>query len=290
MSRPRRIEPNRASVAEGEEGVLPPPSPPAPGTGSGSLLPESWRVQLPAFEGPLDLLLHLIKINKVEITDIPVATVCDQFHAYLGLMEELNLDIAAEYIYEAALLIHLKSKLLLPRTPKAPGEPEDDPRQELVERLLEYRRMKEVAQSFAEVDRLRMGIWTRKPQPMPKAEEEEEQGVDMGEVSLFDLLSALRQAMVRYDKEHPPPLQLSGEAYSVRGQFDRLLAHLDAGHPYDFVADLRALSCRAEAIAAFLAVLARLNLIRVHQTEAGDVLLYRTTRELSDQDWEGIGG
>ncbi|MFL6292705.1 MAG: segregation and condensation protein A, partial [Thermoanaerobaculia bacterium] len=94
-----------------------------------ALLPESWKVHLPVFDGPLDLLLHLIKMNRVEITDIPVATICDQFHAYLGLMEELNLDVAGEYIYEAALLIHLKSKMLLPRPAKAEGEPEEDPRQ-----------------------------------------------------------------------------------------------------------------------------------------------------------------
>lgn len=281
MSRPERTEAPVPANDSGTNG----------GTGGG-LLPEAWRVQLPVFEGPLDLLLHLIKLNRVEITDIPVATICDQFHAYLGLMEELNLDIAAEYIYEAALLIHLKSKLLLPRPAKAEGETED-PRQDLVDRLLEYRRLKEVAQSFAEVDRMRMGIFTRKPQPLPVApEEEEEQAVDLGEVSLFDLLGALRQALLRYDREHPPPLQLTGEVFSVRGQFDRLLAQLDAGRPYDLVADLRGLSCRSEAIAAFLAVLelARLNLIRVHQTEAGDVLLYRTTRELSDQDREAIGG
>ncbi|HEX7186506.1 MAG TPA: segregation/condensation protein A [Thermoanaerobaculia bacterium] len=259
--------------------------------GTGALLPESWRVHLPIFEGPLDLLLHLIKINKVEITDIPVATICDQFHAYLALMEELNLDIAGEYIYEAALLIHLKSKMLLPRPPRAEGEPEEDPRQDLVERLLEYRRLKEVAQSLAEVDRVRMGIWTRRPQPLPKPDpDEEEAEVDLGEVSLFDLLGALRQALVRYEREHPPALLLSGEAFSVRGQFDRLLARLDAGRPFDLIEDLRNLSCRAEAIAAFLAVLelARLNLVRVHQTEAGDVLLYRTTRELGAQDLEAI--
>ena len=71
----------------------------------GAALPESWRVHLPVFDGPLDLLLHLIKINRVEITDIPVAVICDQFHEYLRLMEELNLDIAGEYIYEAAVLI-----------------------------------------------------------------------------------------------------------------------------------------------------------------------------------------
>jgi len=258
---------------------------------SGGLLPESWRVHLPIFEGPLDLLLHLIKINKVEITDIPVAVICDQFHEYLGLLEELNLDVAGEYIYEAALLIHLKSKMLLPRPKKAEGEPEEDPRQELVERLLEYRRLKEAAQSLAELDRVRMGIWTRKPQPMPKPDPVEEEEIDIGEVSLFDLLGALKQALVRYEREHPPPLQLTLEEYSVRGQFDRLLSQLDAGRPFDLVQDLRTRSCRAEAIAAFLAVLelARLNLVRIHQTEAGDVLLYRTTREADLHDRETIG-
>lgn len=257
-----------------------------------ALLPDAWRVHLPIFDGPLDLLLHLIKINRVEITDIPVATICDQFNAYLQLMEELNLDVAGEYIYEAAVLIHLKSKLLLPRPVKAEGEPEEDPRQELVQRLLEYRRLKEIAQSFAETDRLRMGIWTRRPQPMPQAPEEEEGSIDIGEVSLFDLVGALKQALVRYEREHPPPLQLTLEAFSVRGQFDRLLSILDAGRPYDLVDDLRTRSCRAEAIATFLAVLelARLNLIRVHQTESGDVLLYRTTRELAQEDRETISG
>lgn len=257
-----------------------------------ALLPDAWRIHLPVFDGPLDLLLHLIKMNRVEITDIPVATICDQFQAYLELMEVLNLDIAGEYIYEAALLIHLKSKMLLPRPSKPEGEPEEDPRQELVQRLLEYRRLKEIAQSFAEVDRMRMGIWTRKPQPLPQLPEDEEATIDLGEVSLFDLMGALRQALVRYDKEHPPPLQLTLEAFSVRGQFDRLLGILDAGRPFDLVDDLRTRSCRSEAIAAFLAVLelARLNLVRVHQTESGDILLYRTTRDLSSIDREAISG
>jgi segregation and condensation protein A len=263
----------------------------AEGDGAEGPLPAAWRVHLPIFEGPLDLLLHLIKLNRVDITDIPVATICDQFHAYLGLMEELNLDIAGEYIYEAALLIHIKSKMLLPRPAGKESEPEEDPRQELVERLLEYRRLKEMAQSLAEVDRLRLGIWTRRPQPLPAAPEDEEQQIDLGEVSLFDLMGAFKAALVRYEKEHPPPLQLSLEEFSVRGQFDRLLGILDAGHPFDLILDLKDRTCRAEAIAVFLAVLelARLNLVRIHQTEAGDILLYRTTRELGDADREALG-
>ena len=103
-------------------------------TATPSTLPADWRVDLPTFAGPLDLLLHLVRINEVQITEIPVARVCDQFHEYLGLMEELNLDIAAEYLYEAALLIHLKSRMLLPRPPA--GSAEEDPRQEPELRLL----------------------------------------------------------------------------------------------------------------------------------------------------------
>lgn len=270
----------------GEGGELP------PGTDEGGgLLPAAWRIHLPAFDGPLDLLLHLIKVNKVEITDIPVAIICDQFHEYLDLLEVLNLDVAGEYIYEAALLIHLKSKMLLPRLKTIDGEPEEDPRQELVSRLLEYRRLKEIAQSFAEVDRLRMGIWSRQPQPLPAPPEDDEPTVDLGEVSLFDLLGALKTALLRYEKEHPPPLQLSLETYSVRGQFDRFVAALDAARPFDLLDDLRTLSCRAEAIAAFLAVLelARLNLVRIHQTANGEILLYRTTRALADEEREMIG-
>jgi segregation and condensation protein A len=248
-------------------------------------------VRLPVFEGPLDLLLHLIQINEVEITDIPVATICDQFHEYLHLMEELNLDIAGEYIYEAALLIHLKSKMLLPRPPRRAGEePEEDPRQELVERLLEYRRLKEAAQSLAEVHRLRQGIFTRDAPPEADLAAEEEGAIDLGDVSLFDLLAALRTALDRYHRENPPPYHLRAETFSVGGQLRRLLAVLHAGRPYDLIADLRDRSCRAEAVAAFLAVLemARLNLVRLHQTEGGAILLYRTTREASAEELEAI--
>ena len=251
-------------------------------------LPESWRIQLPAFEGPLDLLLHLVRVNQVEIADIPVATVCDQFHEYLELMEDLNLDVAAEYIFEAAQLIHLKSRLLLPRQQDGDG-PVEDPRQELVERLLEYRRMKEAAQSLAEIDGIRHGVWTRPPEPLPAPEGET---IDLGEVSLFDLLGALREVMGRYDREHPGPMHLRRDNYQVRGQFERLLGLLGVGRPYDLLEDLRSRSCRAEVVAAFLAVLelARLNLVRFHQTAAREILLYRTEREIQQHELEAIQG
>jgi len=257
----------------------------------GRLLPESWRVQLPVFEGPLDLLLHLVRVNQVEITDIPVATICDQFHEYLALMEELDLDIAAEYVYEAALLIQLKSRLLLPRPKAEDGTPiEEDPRQELVQRLLEYRRLKEAAQALAEVHRLRQGVWTRDRRAW-RADPESD-SVDLEEVSLFDLLSAFRQVLVRFDREHPDPVQLPAESFPVRGQFERLLAALEPGRPFDLIDDLRSRSCRAEAISVFLAVLelARLSLVRIHQGRRGGILLHRTTRELDAVELEAIRG
>lgn len=251
-------------------------------------LPADWRIRLPAFEGPLDLLLHLVRINEVEITDIPVALICDQFHEYLGLMEELNLDIAADYVYEAAFLIHLKSKLLLPAIKDEHGE-EEDPRQELVERLLEYRKLKDAAQSLAEIHGLRRGIWTR---PEEKLTAGDETTVDLSEVSLYDLLSSLKTVLVRYDYEHPPALHLRGEGFATRDQFERLLDALARGRPVDLVDDLGSRSCRSEAVAAFLAVLelSRLNLIRLHQTESGRLLMFRTDREIEPEELEAITG
>lgn len=253
-----------------------------------SLLPPEWRIELPIFEGPLDLLLHLVELNEVELADIPVARVCDQFHEYLALAEHLNLDLAGEFIYEAAVLIHLKSRMLLPRRPKGDGSAEAaDPQEELVQRLLEYRRYKEAAQSLAEVDVLRRGLWSRRESSADRPAAKEE-SLDLGDVSLFDLLRALRTALQRYGKEHPPAFRLMAESFSVRDQVHRLLAVLDAGRPYDFLHDLRQRSCRAEAISAFLAVLelARLHLVRVHQAENGELVLYRTTREARREDLE----
>ncbi len=114
----------------------------------------------------------------------------------------------------------------------------------------------------------------------------------MEEVSLFDLLSTFRSVLDRFDREHPEPVHLPGESYPVRSQFERLLVELEPGRPFDLLDDLRGRSCRAEAISTFLAVLelARLSLVRVHQTESGEIVLYRTTRELDAVELEAIQG
>ena len=157
-------------------------------------------------------------------------------------MEELDLDIAAEYIYEAAYLIFLKSRMLLPRPKTVDGDFAEDPRNELVDRLLEYRKLKEAAQSLAEVHGVRRGIWTRAPQRIDLAPAEGET-LDFGDVSLFDLLGALKKVLVRYEFDHPDALHLQRETFSVRDQFERMLKLLDAGRPLDLLDDLRGRSC-----------------------------------------------
>src|ERR1700693_4268232 len=110
----------------------------------------SYAVKLPAFEGPLDLLLHLIKTNEINIYDIPIAIITQQYLDYLKLMKNLNLSIAGEFIVMAATLIYIKSKTLLPLEESPPEEQEEDPRAELVRRLLEYKQFKEAASTLAE--------------------------------------------------------------------------------------------------------------------------------------------
>src|SRR6266496_6607769 len=111
-------------------------------------------IAISAFAGPFDLLLHLIRVNQVSITDIPIAQITEQYTAYLDTMRELDLDLASDYVALAAELIYIKSRMLLPR---APGEPQEDPRMDLARRLAEYDRYKQTAESFHEIDTLRAG-------------------------------------------------------------------------------------------------------------------------------------
>ena len=127
----------------------------------------TYKVHLPVFEGPLDLLLHLIKINEIDIYDIPIAVVTEQYLEYLELMEKLNLDIASEYLVMAATLAHIKSKMLLPSISSDEEASEEDPRSELVQRLLDYQRYKKAAEELEEKDILGRDVF-----PRPGSEED----------------------------------------------------------------------------------------------------------------------
>jgi len=237
----------------------------------------AYKVSLPSFHGPLDLLLHLIKKNEVEIYDIPIALITDQFNAYLDTMEELDLEVAADYIYMAALLIHIKSQMLLPRDENA--EVIDDPRKELVDRLLEYQRFKAVAESFAELDVLRMGMWSRKPIAIPGQDASE---IDMSEVSLFDLIDAFRTALNRYKLNHPEAIELHRMVHKVSEKMSELYEKLREKSPIRLEWFLEGRG-RNELIAVFLGMLelVRLGGVSLKQSGTfGDILIAKTENEV----------
>jgi len=157
-----------------------------------------YKVKLDVFEGPLDLLLYLVKKNEFEIQDIPVNVITEQYLEYLNLMQLLNLDIAGEFLVMATTLMHIKSKMLLPPEESPDDETEeDDPREELVRRLLEYKRFKEAAINLQDMERERATYFTRFP-----AEVEMDAGdPPFFEASLFDLISAFSKVLKGMPKD-----------------------------------------------------------------------------------------
>ena len=151
---------------------------------------EAYPVRLQNFEGPLDLLLHLIKQSEVSIYDIPIALVTKQYLEYIDLMQEMNLDVAGEFLVMAATLIHIKSRMLLPRPDPTQEDPDEDPREALVRRLLEHQKFKAAAELLHERETLRSAQWTRPDGPITEiAGEAPEPEI---EVDLFSLIAAFR--------------------------------------------------------------------------------------------------
>jgi segregation and condensation protein A len=241
----------------------------------------AYKVTLPSFHGPLDLLLHLIKQNEIDIYDIPILLITEQYNAYLDAMEELNLEVAADYIYMAAVLIHIKSRMLLPRDENA--EIIEDPRADLVNRLLEYQRFKAVAESFAELDVARMGVWPRPEADLPEQAVE----IDMSEVSLFDLIDAFRSALDRYKVTHPQSIELHRMLYKISEKMSELYARLKEISPIQLRWFLEGRG-RDELIAIFLGMLelVRLGAISLQQRQTfGDILVARTENEIDESQF-----
>src|SRR6187455_674150 len=172
---------------------------------------EGYPVRLDNFEGPLDLLLHLIKRNEVSIYDIPISTITAQYLEYLDLMQEMNLDFAGEFLVMAATLIHIKSRELLPRPDPTQEDPEEDPREALVRRLLEHQRFKAAAELLHERETLRSAQWTRADGPvLEMVGEAPEPEI---EVDLFSLISAFRSVVDRAKQR--PKIYLPGEQIPI---------------------------------------------------------------------------
>ena len=238
---------------------------------------EGYPVHLDAFEGPLDLLLHLIKKHEVNIYDIPIVQITRQYLDYIDLMQELNLDVAGEFLVMAATLIHLKSRMLLPRADPAQEDPDEDPREALMRRLLEHQKFKAAAELLHERETLRSAQWTRPDGPINEiAGEAPEPEV---EVDLFSLITAFR-AVVERAKQRPK-VYLPSEQIPIEDRIEQLMAKLSETEACGFEDLFADVQSRAGMIVTFLAMLEmiRLKLIRVFQSgSTGPIRVYKRAR------------
>jgi segregation and condensation protein A len=239
---------------------------------------EDIKIKVQSFEGPLDLLVHLIKKNQVNVYDIPIALITEQYLDYLSLMQELNLDLASEFLVMAATLIHIKSRMLLPRPdPSQSDEPEEDPRDALVRRLLEHQKFKAAAELLHDRETLRSAQWTRpdsRVQPLAGEDYEPELEVD-----LFSLLSAFRAVLARARER--PPIPLPADYISIEARIEQMLERLSETEACGFENLFDDVASRPEMIVTFLALLEmiRLKLIRVFQSgQSGPIRIYKRAR------------
>ncbi len=224
----------------------------------------------PPFEGPLDLLLHLVQEHQVDIFDIPIARITDAYLRTLKTMEAMDIDVAGEFLHMAAQLMLLKSRLLLPRTEVAEdAEPEEqgDPRAELVRRLLEYQKDRAAAEELARHDILDRDVFTRRVRNQRLPQPEGPEG--LAEVSVFRLIEALDRALANLKPELAH--EVAGERLSITDAISRIADVLRLRRRVSF-ADLlagAAAAGRSAVIGTFLAVLemARLRLVRVFQAQ-----------------------
>jgi segregation and condensation protein A len=238
---------------------------------------EGYPVRLANFEGPLDLLLHLIRKHEVDIYDIPIVLVTRQYLDYIDLMQELNLDVAGEFLVMAATLIHIKSRMLLPRADPAQEDAEEDPREALMRRLLEHQKYKAAAELLHERETLRSAQWTRPDGPITEiAGEAPEPEID---VDLFSLISAFR-AVVERAKQRPK-VYLPAEQMPIEDRIEQLMTRLSETEACGFEELFADVQTRSGLIVTFLAVLEmiRLKLVRVFQSGAvGPIRVYRRAR------------
>jgi len=239
-------------------------------------------VELAFYRGPLDLLLHLIRKNEVSIYDIPIVEICDQYHDHIRTMQELDLEVAGDFLWMAAWLLQLKSKMLLPRT----ATEDDDPRDELVERLLAYRRVKELALILHDEDLVRGCIW---PAGIMAELSDEEVELDWEEVDLRHLAETYLVVMQRFAAAHPPPIEVLPLRYNVQDKMKELYQRIMDD---DLVPLLRHLHRRPdseEAVALFVAALelVRLGAVRAEQRNPfTEIYLRKGERELDESSIE----
>ena len=232
-------------------------------------------MKLEVFEGPLDLLLYLIKRDEIDIHDIPIEHITKQYLDFMELFKMLDLDVAGEFVVMAANLIYIKSRSLLPASVQPPEEEtdEEDPRWELVRQLLEYKKFKEAAAHLHDREAAREGVF-----PRVVADPAEQVERPLGEVSVFDLINAFNKILKRLDNKKEDLREIFEENYTVADKIDLILKIAAPGVSLRFTELFSGAASRAEVVITFLALLEliRLKQLRCVQPEAfGEIEIAR---------------
>lgn len=240
-------------------------------------------VKLEMFEGPLDLLLHLIKKNEVEIADIPIATITDQYLAMLEAHPNLNLDGAGEYLVMAATLAYLKSRALLPVVDDDPEESEEDPREALVQQLLEYQRFREAAMVLGDRPIIGRDVFPTPPEPVPPPPPGEQLPLPVREAAIGDLLGALREVLRR--RRPPQAHEIQRPHRSVGESVQVILARFAITTEVEFAALFEDDADRGEVVVTFLALLEliRVGVLKARQDERfGPIQLVLAVEDMAE--------
>ena len=230
-----------------------------------------YRINLPVYEGPLDLLLDLIRKQEMDIHNIPIAKITEQYLDYLHRLEKLDIDVSADFIYMAATLIHIKSKMLLPADPLAGPEGMEDPRDELVHRLLEHEKFKNAAQLLYQKQQVESHVWSHPDKSLYIGEEVEGELV----VSLVDLVKVFSQMLER--RKEVPKFALHHDSVTIAQMMDSLRQRLvPSDEPVSLIEFFETCTSRHAMIVALLAVLemVRMQAIMLVQSDLfGDIRL-----------------
>ena len=218
----------------------------------------NYKLKLDVFEGPLDLLLYLVKKNDIDITNIPIAQVTEQYMEYIEMMKMLDLDKVGDFLVMAATLMQIKSKMLLPPDPLAQEEEQEDPRSELARRLLEYQQFKEVAEQLKLKESLRQDLFERKVDEEKMGEIKDDAKEVLFEASLFDLINALSQALK--NKPEGSTYEVTREEYTVEQKIHTILHMLTEAPQINLMVLFQTSESRIEIVVTFLAVLELIRL------------------------------
>jgi segregation and condensation protein A len=248
----------------------------------------NYKIRLDIFEGPLDLLLYLIRKNDLDITEVAISEVTEQYLSYIDMMKMLDLDVVGDFLVMAATLMQIKSRVLLPRDPEGIQSANEDPRDELVRRLNEYKRFKEIAEDLQEKELVRRDLFSRSVCEEDRQKIREDSREVVVDSSLFDLISALSEALRKAPDNTVH--EIAKEEYTVEQKIHDILHRLLDRDGLVLQQLFREAGSRSEMIVTFLAVLEliRLKEVKVVQLQSfGDIEILRNKENMQPLPAEG---